>query len=483
MRRLRLSTARRAAPSRPAAIDPRRLARGPQRDRLRDADRRRRVAAGLLPRRACPARSSGRWRCPTRWRSLASLLVALTVTPALCLILLRDGAARAPRVAAGPRGSSAAIGAILPRMIRRPRRGRTSPVAAFAADRAGRRAAPRARRSCPSFKERDFLMHWVDEARHVAPGGCGGSSTRASKELRADPGRAQLRLAHRPGAARPTRSSASNFTENWISVDPNGRLRRDAGRDPGGRRRLPRPVPRRADLPERADQGGAHRRRASRSSSGSTAPTSTSCATRRRRSQDALADDRRRRPTAHVELQVDVPQIEVAVDLAAAQRYGLKPGDVRRAAATLVAGEEVGDIFRDGKAYDVIVWSTPKIARQPDRRSANLPIDTPPAAQVRLGDVADVGDRADAERDQARERLAADRRRAQRRGPRPRLRRARRRADGSTAIDVPARLPPRAARRVRRARRRPSSRLLLFGARRGARRSSCSCRPPSAAGG
>ena len=38
---------------------------------------------------------------------------------------------------------------------------------------------------------------------------------------------------------------------------------------------------------------------------------------------------------------------------AAAQRYGLKPGDVRRAAATLMAGEEVGDIFRDGKAYDV----------------------------------------------------------------------------------------------------------------------------------
>ena len=62
----------------------------------------------------------------------------------------------------------------------------------------------------------------------------------------------------------------------------------------------------------------------------------------------------------HVDLQVDEPQIEVEVDLPKAARYGLKPGDVRRAAATLVAGEEVGDIFRAGKAYDMVVWSTPE---------------------------------------------------------------------------------------------------------------------------
>ncbi len=36
-----------------------------------------------------------------------------------------------------------------------------------------------------------------------------------------------------------------------------------------------------------------------------------------------------------------------------AQRYGLKPGDVRRASAAIVAGEEVGDIFRQGRVYDV----------------------------------------------------------------------------------------------------------------------------------
>ena len=68
---------------------------------------------------------------------------------------------------------------------------------------------------------------------------------------------------------------------------------------------------------------------------------------------------------SHVELQDDVPQVQVEVDLVKAQRYGVKPGDVRRAAATLMSGEEVGDIFHDGKAYDVNVWSTPEDARQP----------------------------------------------------------------------------------------------------------------------
>ena len=61
----------------------------------------------------------------------------------------------------------------------------------------------------------------------------------------------------------------------------------------------------------------------------------------------------------HSEQLVNIAQIQVKVDLAAAQRYGVKPGDVRRIASTYMAGEEVGDIFNTGKAYDVVVWSVP----------------------------------------------------------------------------------------------------------------------------
>jgi len=83
------------------------------------------------------------------------------------------------------------------------------------------------------------------------------------------------------------------------------------------------------------------------------------------------------------------PQIEVEVDLARAKRYGLKPGDVRRAAATMLAGLEVGSLFEQQKVFQVVVWSVP------DSRSSltgirNLLIDTPNGGHVRLDDVADV---------------------------------------------------------------------------------------------
>jgi Cu/Ag efflux pump CusA len=91
----------------------------------------------------------------------------------------------------------------------------------------------------------------------------------------------------------------------------------------------------------------------------------------------------------HIDLHTDVPQIDVEVDLARAAEYGLKPGDVRRAAATLVAGEEVGDIFRGGRAYDVVVWSEPD-ARDSVPDIQNLLIDTPSGDRVALSDVARV---------------------------------------------------------------------------------------------
>jgi Cu/Ag efflux pump CusA len=91
----------------------------------------------------------------------------------------------------------------------------------------------------------------------------------------------------------------------------------------------------------------------------------------------------------HVSFQEDVPQIDVRVKLNAAQHYGLKPGDVRRAAATLMNGEEVGDIFREGKAYDVNVWSTPE-TRNSLTDVINMPLSTPDGGQIVLSQVADV---------------------------------------------------------------------------------------------
>ena len=91
----------------------------------------------------------------------------------------------------------------------------------------------------------------------------------------------------------------------------------------------------------------------------------------------------------YVDFQDNIPQVKVEVDLDAAKRYGLKPGDVRRAAAWMMAGEEAGDLYQAGKAYDVQLWSPPE-----KRRSVtdleNLLIDTPGGGHVRLAQVADI---------------------------------------------------------------------------------------------
>jgi Cu/Ag efflux pump CusA len=54
-----------------------------------------------------------------------------------------------------------------------------------------------------------------------------------------------------------------------------------------------------------------------------------------------------------------------------------------------MAGEEVGDIFRAGRAYDVVVWGTPE-TRTNVTSVGNLPIDTPSGTPVRLMNVATV---------------------------------------------------------------------------------------------
>jgi Cu/Ag efflux pump CusA len=93
--------------------------------------------------------------------------------------------------------------------------------------------------------------------------------------------------------------------------------------------------------------------------------------------------------SAYVKNFVQQPQLQIEVDLARAEAYGLKPGDVRRAAATLVSGVEVGSLFEDQKVFDVIVWSKPEI-RSSIADVGELLIDTPNGDQVKIKDVADL---------------------------------------------------------------------------------------------
>ncbi|HSM72425.1 MAG TPA: efflux RND transporter permease subunit, partial [Anaerolineales bacterium] len=88
-------------------------------------------------------------------------------------------------------------------------------------------------------------------------------------------------------------------------------------------------------------------------------------------------------------LPAEEPTIEIQVNLSAAQRFGVKPGDVRRAAAVLLSGLQVGNLFEEQKVFDVVVWSKPEL-RQSITDIQNLLIDTPGGGHVRLSEVAEV---------------------------------------------------------------------------------------------
>ena len=81
--------------------------------------------------------------------------------------------------------------------------------------------------------------------------------------------------------------------------------------------------------------------------------------------------------------------IEVQVDLQRAQALGVKPGDVRRAAAILLGSITVGNLFEEQKVFDVVVWGAPEVRANLGDVKA-LQIDTPDGQIIRLGDVAEV---------------------------------------------------------------------------------------------
>ena len=92
---------------------------------------------------------------------------------------------------------------------------------------------------------------------------------------------------------------------------------------------------------------------------------------------------------ASAEAAIEEPALTIAVDLEAAGRHDVKPGDVRRAAATLLSGIEVGSLYEEQKVFEVVVWGVPEI-RQGVDSVRELLIDTGDGGQVRLVDVADV---------------------------------------------------------------------------------------------
>jgi CzcA family heavy metal efflux pump len=313
---------------------------------------------------------------------VASMAVAVTLTPALALLLL-NGVPIERRKSPLVGWLQGGYTAVLSRVIIRP-------VAAYVmfalVTVAGVAIYPHLGQSLfPGFKERDFLIHWVSPPG-TSTAEMERSTTLVSRELLAIPG-VQSAGAHIGQALLGEEVAGVNLGEIWVSLSPDADYQATLDRIhvvTNGYPGLFREV--QTYLDERIEEvltGG--KEPIIVRVYGEDLPTlraKTNQVLALVRSVPGVVD-------AHRDISADVPQAQVLVNLAAAARYGLKPGDVRRDAATLVAGEEVGDIFRAGKAYDVVVWS-PESARHSFSDIENLPIDTPSGRQVRLGAVADV---------------------------------------------------------------------------------------------
>ena len=313
---------------------------------------------------------------------LVSMAVALTVTPALCLLMLSRGrlvSRESPLLRVLKRGYRA----LLAPLLRRP-----SPAVgtALAVTLAGLLAFPTlGSQLLPNFKERDFLMHWltqpgtsVTEEYRVSVAAC--------RDLRQIPGVRNCG-SHIGQALLADEVYGVDFGENWISVDPSvdyddslAAVHETVEAYPG----LYRDV--QTYLRERIKEV------LTGSSESIVVRIYGPDLARLREKAEEVEERIAGVPgviDAHASLQTDLPHIEVEPDLAAARVHGLTPGDIRRQSSTLLAGEEVSDIYAGGRAYDVHVMGIPS-ARDSVTDVEELQLDTPSGARVRLKDVAHV---------------------------------------------------------------------------------------------
>ncbi|HSI34753.1 MAG TPA: efflux RND transporter permease subunit, partial [Tepidisphaeraceae bacterium] len=312
---------------------------------------------------------------------MASLAVALTVTPAMSLLLVR-GSAR-EHEAPVARALKRLYRRLLPPLVARPQWAFGVIIVAFALT--GLAATRLGEEFLPDFKETDFLMHWVTK-----PGSSLEESTRittlASQELRAIPGVRNFG-SHIGRAEVADEVVGPNFTELWISIDETAdhaatvaKIQAAVDGYPGLHRDLL------TYLKERIKEvlTGA---------SGSIVVRiyGADLATLRTKAKEVEAAMAGVPGTTNVkaESQVLVPQIGVRLRPDAGRLYGVTDAQVRRQVSTLLRGQRVGDVYEDQKRFAVVVTGVDAL-RTDLAALQRVPIDTP-LGPVPLADVADVG--------------------------------------------------------------------------------------------
>jgi len=313
----------------------------------------------------------------------ASLVVALTVTPALCLILLPRASKQDHRETRFAQWLRRTYRRSLPPLLVRPNLLVVGLAVIFLVT--GVAVTQLGEEFLPHFQEYDFLMHWVEK-----PGtsleAMQRITARASRELRAVPGVRNFG-AHIGRAEVADEVVGPNFTELWISLDPKvdyhstvAKVQSIVDGYPGLYRDLLTYLKERIKEVLSGGSGAIVVRlygpnldvlRAKAAEIGAVIAE-----------VDGVTN-------LQVEPQVEIPQVEVRVKPEVALRFGLTPGDIRRAAMTFVRGTKVGELYEDQKIFDVTVWSDEKWRTNLSSLGRIL-VDAPLGGKVPLADVADL---------------------------------------------------------------------------------------------
>jgi len=312
---------------------------------------------------------------------LVSLAVALTVTPALCLVLLRRVKPGAERPTLLVRIGNALYQKLLPRVLGRPRV--AASIALLLVVAAGAAMPFLGGEFLPDFRESNFvvLMAGKPDSSLAESIRLGSKFGRRLKQI---PG--VVSVAQQIGRADLSEDTwGPNISEIWIVLDPSA----DYDRVISQVREIGKDLPVfqvKQFLRERIDEV----------LTGSTADIVVRVVGPDLgvlRSQAAkiagLLGGVEGIEDLRIEQQFDVPQIELQLRPQNALRYGLSVGETNQAIQTLLRGTQVGQVFENDTVFDVVVRAVPE-ARDHPASLGQLLVDSPSGEKIPLKAVADV---------------------------------------------------------------------------------------------
>ncbi|MBU6301782.1 MAG: efflux RND transporter permease subunit [Verrucomicrobia bacterium] len=314
----------------------------------------------------------------------ASLGVALTLTPALSLLLLRVAPGAVHREPWLTQRLKSAYRRVLPRFASAPGRALAVLGVAFAVTAIVWRTQLK-EEFLPNFMERDFLMHWLEKP-NTSVEASKRITLAAAKDLMQVPG-VRNQGSHIGRAEVADEVVGPDFTELWISIAEDApyeetihKVQAVVDGYPGLTRDLL------TFLRERIKEvlTGASASIVVRIFG----PDLDTLRAHASEVSSALKDV----PgvsALKVESLALVPQITIRVRPEAAAVHGLTSGQVRQAVTTLISGRKVGEVYQDQRVHEVRVWSVPS-ARADFSALRDLLIETPSGGHTRLSDVADL---------------------------------------------------------------------------------------------